>query len=234
MRYNKEKSDIMKRNIDLKDISDGKLYEASDMAKVDCNGCKECHACCHGMGSSILLDPYDIFMLKKNLRMSLEELMQLHIELHVVDGVILPNIKMNDNTETCNFLDLNGRCSIHSFRPGICRLFPLGRYYENRNFKYFVQVHECPYPNKIKVKVSKWIGIQSLKKYEAFINSWHYFLKDVESVLAKENDEILLKQATMYLLHVFFVMDFMQEETFFDEYSVRLEEAKKTLKIKEI
>ena len=32
---------------------------------------------------------------------------------------------MAEDSESCTFLDENGRCSIHPFRPGICRLFPL-------------------------------------------------------------------------------------------------------------
>ena len=53
----------MEREIDLKEISDGKLYSSSDMVKADCGDCKGCSACCQGMGSSILLDPYDIYRL---------------------------------------------------------------------------------------------------------------------------------------------------------------------------
>ena len=55
----------MRRNIRLEDISDGKLYTAEDMVKADCRGCEGCSACCHGMGSSILLDPWDIWLLTR-------------------------------------------------------------------------------------------------------------------------------------------------------------------------
>ncbi len=49
------------------------------------------------------------------------------LELNVVDGIILPNLKMARAEEACSFLDTNGRCTVHAFRPGICRMFPLGR-----------------------------------------------------------------------------------------------------------
>ena len=84
--------------------------------------------------------------------MNFEEMMDKYIELHMVDGMILPNLKMNEKTESCSFLNEEGRCSVHAFRPGICRLFPLGRFYENHDFKYFLQVHECKNPTKTKVK----------------------------------------------------------------------------------
>ena len=67
------------------------------------------------------------------------------------------------------FLTEEGRCGIHPFRPGICRLFPLGRYYEENGFRYFLQVHECQKENRAKVKVKKWLDTPDLKKYETYI-----------------------------------------------------------------
>lgn len=59
----------MKRNINLEEISDGKLYTENDMAKVGCNDCQGCSACCQGMGESIILDPADIYRLSSGLIM---------------------------------------------------------------------------------------------------------------------------------------------------------------------
>ena len=53
----------MKRDIDLKDISDGRLYSAGDMARTDCRGCQGCSACCRGMGDTVMLDPMDVWRL---------------------------------------------------------------------------------------------------------------------------------------------------------------------------
>lgn len=71
-----------------------------------------------------------------------DTLLANYLELNVVDGMVLPNLKMAGEEEACLFLK-DGRCSIHGYRPGICRLFPLGRIYEENGFKYFIQVHEC-------------------------------------------------------------------------------------------
>ena len=118
----------MRRNIRLEEISDGRLYTANDMVKADCRDCEGCSACCQNM-EAVVLDPLDIANLCQGLGKTFEELMGSAIELKIVDGVILPHLKMTGEEETCSFLDQNGRCSVHSFRPGICRLFPLGRYY---------------------------------------------------------------------------------------------------------
>ena len=125
----------MKREISLEEISDGKLYGSSDMVKVGCDDCRGCSACCRGMGSSIVLDPYDVFRLEMGLGLSFEGLLAEAVELNLVDGIILPNLKMSGEGEACTFLNEEGRCRIHPFRPGICRMFPLGRIYEDHGFR---------------------------------------------------------------------------------------------------
>lgn len=217
----------MLRDIDLKAVSDGRLYRQSDMAKVGCNDCKGCSDCCRGMGSSIVLDPYDCFMLCKNLGESFESLLSYAIELQVVDGIILPNLKMADKTDACAFLNEQGRCGIHSFRPGFCRMFPLGRIYENQSFQYFLQVHECAMEPKSKVKINKWIGIPDIRRYETFVTDWHYFLKKVEEILKHFEDEASLKKITMYLLKTFYLMPYDESQDFYSQFQERLEKAGK-------
>ena len=147
----------MIRNIDIEEISDGKLYTANDMVKADCQDCKGCSACCHGMGESIVLTPLDAYRLTKGLGRSFQEILNEHLELSVCDGIILPNLKMTGSEEGCTFLNEQGRCTIHAYRPGICRIFPLGRVYEDGTFKYFLQVYECQNKNRSKIKVKKWV-----------------------------------------------------------------------------
>lgn len=72
----------MKRNIDLKEISDGRLYGPNDMVKADCKGCAGCSACCHGMGNSIVLTPLDIYRLEKECSCSFGELLTKGVELN--------------------------------------------------------------------------------------------------------------------------------------------------------
>ena len=219
----------MKRNIDMNEISDGKLYDVNDMVKADCNDCKGCSACCQGMGQSILLDPLDIYTLTVGLNTSFEQLLAEAIELNVVDGVILPNLKMTSEKDACYFLNENGRCSIHSFRPGICRLFPLGRFYENHDFKYFLQVHECKNPNKTKVKVKKWIDTPNHQENKKYIIDWHYFIDDIQQKLTHIADDELIKKIDLFILQHFFMEPCHQKEDFFEQFHLRLEKAKKVL-----
>ena len=215
----------MERNINMDEISDGKLYGANDMAKVGCDDCKGCSACCQGMGNSVVLDPYDVYRLTTGLSCKFEELLIDKLDLNVVEGIILPNLKMNGPKESCAFLDANGRCSIHSLRPGICRIFPLGRIYENGSFQYFIQVNECKKKDRTKVKVKKWIDTPNLKQYESFVADWHNFLMKMEE-RANDSDEAAAKQVSMFLLQTFYIKPYDRSKDFYPQYEERREQAK--------
>lgn len=221
----------MLRECDLAEISDGKRYALTDMVKADCNDCKGCSACCEEMGTSIVLDPLDVYRISTYLHKKFEELLETQIELNIVDGVILPNLKMAANPKNgkvcCNFLNEEGRCSIHPYRPGICRIFPLGRIYEEGDFSYILQVHECPKENKSKVKVSKWIDTTDLKQNQAFIRDWHYFLIQIHDYLLSKQDEQQIKMVSMQILQFFYIEPYHQDKDFYEQFYERLEHMKK-------
>lgn len=205
----------MNYNEDLLTISDGKLYNSNEMVRVGCHDCEGCSDCCQGMGDTILLDPYDCNRLCKELGQSFESLMQKGaIELHVEEGLILPNLKMTDAGK-CYYLNENGRCSIHSSRPGICRLFPLGRQYTEDSLSYFLLKDQCSVSNRTKVKVEKWLATPRLKDYETYLIAWHNLTKKFRQELAESDDESYCKQTSMLFLQLFFQKpygeDFYQE-----------------------
>lgn len=215
----------MERQIDLNEISDGKKYGLEDMVRADCAGCAGCSACCQGMGTSVVLDPFDVFRLKAGTGQSFEELLKNSLELNVVDGIILPNLKMSGESGACAFLNEEGRCSIHAYRPGICRIFPLGRLYENGTFRYILQVHECRKEQRSKVKVKKWIDTPDVKRYDSYISRWHYFLKALQKLAREDEDGSVAKTVSMYVLKQFYLMEFDADRDFFEQAEVRIQMA---------
>ncbi len=211
----------MERKIDMNEVSDGKLYGLNDMVKAGCDDCKGCSACCQGMGNSIVLDPYDVYRLTTGLGCKFEELLVDKLDLNVVEGQILPNLKMTGPKESCAFLDENGRCSIHAIRPGICRIFPLGRIYEEGSFQYFLQVNECKKKERTKVKVKKWIDTPDIAKNTEFINRWHYFLKDLTGKMPTL-PEGTVKQINMYVLNAFYITLYESKRDFYEQFEERI------------
>lgn len=215
----------MKRNVSLAEISDGRLYRGNDMVKADCHGCRGCHKCCTGMGNSVVLDPCDVYRMQQGLGKGLPELLAEGMaELNVADGVVLPNLKMTGREERCVFLNEEGRCSIHSARPGICRLFPLGRYYQDGvfdDFRYFLQVNECPAANRSKIKISKWIDTPEQGRNHDFLCRWHGLLNYLEEQVAGREDSQAAKQINLLMLRTFFMDHYDTERDFYQQFEQR-------------
>ncbi|MCI6636703.1 MAG: YkgJ family cysteine cluster protein [Bilifractor sp.] len=228
----------MIREVAIEDIWDGRFYGAEDEAPVGCGDCSGCSDCCRMTGDSIVLDPLDMYRLTGGLGRTFEDMIEKEIEIRIVDGMILPNIMEHDETnpsreDGCPFLDKNGRCGIHEIRPGFCRLFPLGRYYrdEDRSFRYFVQKGECTKGGSSMVKVCDWIGVpeEEKERYEAYINTWHFFLKDVSARLDMLTDRSR-DQVTRYVLQLFYVMPYQAGMDFYAQFEGRMRKAREALK----
>ena len=206
---------------------DGILYDTDDQVKISCNDCKGCQKCCENMDDTIILDPYDIWQLTHKLKISgggrvtFEVLISEDgpLELGNYDGIVLPHIKMvetsREDVGACPFLS-NGRCSIHFCRPGMCRLYPLGRIFTQNDDKteigYIIldDKYGCKIQDTDYIKVSEWLGITD-DRYTDFLSKWHDLKKQ--------------KISQVELLRVFYATpygdDFFKE---FDERVVSFEE----------
>ncbi|MDO4476336.1 MAG: YkgJ family cysteine cluster protein [Lachnospiraceae bacterium] len=212
----------MQREIDLKSISDGRLYTANDMVRTDTGGCSGCSGCCRGMGTSVVLDPYDVWRIARDVRLPFERLLHGFVELNVQDGLILPNLAMNGSGSGCAFLDENDRCKIHAARPGFCRLFPMGRIYEDGDFKYFLQIYECDHV-KTKVKLKKWLDQPELSRYEDYIRSWHSFWLKAQEAADADKSGAQRKQISLTILEIFFMTPWDTEADFYPQFDARRE-----------
>ena len=197
------------------------LYSSNEMARLGCNECNGCSACCRGMGESILLDPYDIFQLQAATGLIFSQLMQDKIELHVEGGLILPSISMQEGTDMCGFLNREGRCSIHTYRPGLCRLFPLGRNYDKKGLQYFLLEDACRMKNRTKIKIKKWLGIEALSKYEQFLIVWHDLRKRVQTQIMEQKSDDFTHKINVMVLDNFYQKPYDTSKEFYPQFEER-------------
>ncbi len=218
----------MKRFVSMEEISDGRLYGVNDMVKADCHDCVGCSKCCHDMVNTIILFPLDIYRLTQATGKSFRELLEREARLNVVDGVVLPNLRMTEEGNCCPFLDAKGRCSIHKHRPDLCRLFPLGRYYEKDDFRYFLQVGQCSHPRS-KVKVSRWIDTPDYGRNREYILRWHRLLMRAEEILYNCSDEGLCKNMNLAILNTFYMAPYDTEADFYGQFAERADRMESAL-----
>lgn len=197
-----------------------RFYDLNDLVRADCHDCKGCSSCCREMGDSILLDPYDIYQMEKAGK-NIEALFGSGaLALTVWEGMILPHLQMNEATGACSFLDPKGRCGIHSFRPGICRLFPLGRNFADGKMNYFLLEDACENHSRSKVRISRWLGVEPTDAYHEFVLEWHDFRHEMLELLSDAEEE-QAKQLNLYLLRTFFLTPYDTDADFYAQFAKR-------------
>jgi Fe-S-cluster containining protein len=204
-----------------------RLLSANDLARVSTRECEGCGECCRGMGDTIHLDPYDIYLLTKHLHCTVNDLMDTSIGLHVEDGLVIPHLLMTEKSSRCTFLGADGRCRIHAFRPGFCRLFPLGREYRDGTFGYFIVPEACKIPGQVKVRIKNYLGYEDITSYERFTLTWHTFVREMQTLLARAEADYR-SQAAVYLLRLFYVKPYDTEAPFMPQFEARLADARDT------
>ena len=218
----------MIREVDIREISDGKLYRSGDMVRTDTGGCKGCSRCCREMSGTVILDPVDVYHLTARTGRGFDQLLDGYITLKVEEGLVLPFLAERESDGACVFLNEEGRCSIHDDRPGFCRLFPLGRYYDGDDFRYFLQIHECTMP-RTKIRVRRWLQISDLPAYEEYIRTWHALIRRAVAMAQSTRDETFSKQISLYLLEQFFRRPWDMEAPFYPQFDSRAQDAGKAL-----
>ena len=204
----------MIRDIEISQIRPEKLMSSADMARLGCNDCAGCSECCRDRGTSIVLDAWDVAAMKDGMGLTFEELLDAdYLDLELIDGVLLPvlgtkkkpdsgkEVSMDDGGE-CVFLGEDGRCQIHVFRPGICRLYPLARiYHEDGSFSYFLQEGECGHGTGTKIKIARWLGVGNIRKYEQAVRDYHDRLVSLRTAcrMVSDRQELVELQRTFLM-----------------------------------
>ena len=214
----------------LDKISDGKLYDIEDIVKADTCGCDGCNDCCLDVGDLVVLTPFDVYEIVNYLGVKFDDLLGDKIELIQNNKISLPYLKMQDNNK-CSFLNENGRCIIHSKRPNICRMFPLGRVYQDNDFKYFLQIGNCPKEDLKDVKVSDWIGIENYHENKRFILEWYKLTKALAFRLKFVRDEKEIEEINQILLDSCYRINVEEGESFYSVFLQCLPNIKKRLGI---
>lgn len=199
-----------------------KFYDLNDLVRADCHDCQGCSSCCRDMGDSILLDPYDAYQLQREGKPVSVLLESGVVALTVWAGMILPHLQMNEMTGACSFLSDGGRCEIHGYRPGMCRLFPLGRNFTEGKMNYFLLENACANRSRSKIRVSRWMGIEPADRYHEFVLAWHDFRHEMVELL-EEAAEDSAKHLNMYLLHTFFLTSYDAAEDFYPQFESRVQ-----------
>jgi Fe-S-cluster containining protein len=96
--------------------------------KFKCHKGVKCFTdCCRGI--DIMLTPYDILTMRKKLDLTSEEFLAVFTEPQILEKADMPVVTLkllDDDRNSCPFVEDKDGCVIYEDRPTTCRYYPLG------------------------------------------------------------------------------------------------------------
>lgn len=195
--------------------------------------CTQCGACCINR-DDILLTPKDLFFISKELKITQQEFIKKYCEIYVGPDsrVVLVRLQPVGRNHRCPLLK-NHHCIVHSVKPAICAMFPLGRRIRFKEgnqvteFSYFLQSIDCGDRSE-EFTVRKWLAQFGMQPEDEFSIEWLSFLSKLSMFLCEVEKHC--KQSLMEDLRAacFAVLyfDYSMEEDFMTQFRKRLHSMK--------
>ncbi len=208
--------------------------------KFVCDGCRDGSSqCCCNRDQRIIINPYDIYKLQKGLNKTSKEILDKYVDISSGYESGLPMMllgikKLYTGEEVCPFIrrktDENGKsrryCSVHSFKPGVCSIFPLGRVNPAKGkgeMVYILQDINCglkPKEEDPEITISDWVP--DLENADKAFNRYYRLLEKVGkilkfNVLKKSNKVPEASKDKFYKEFTHMLCDFDSDKDFFEQ-----------------
>jgi hypothetical protein len=196
-------------------------YKLEDVFRFRCGKNVACfNECCRDV--TIFLGPFDVLRLRLALQITAQELIDRYTTVLVTDRLLpLIALRMNKENELrCHFVTPEG-CSVYSFRPWACRMFPLDVTEDGKAFKTLIGSDRCfGLKEELVRPVIEYLNEQGTPKYQVMddlmgdlINSDRFRSLDVE------NDQIR-QMIFMALYDMDSFRKFVFETSFLDKFEI--------------
>ncbi|MFH1276231.1 MAG: YkgJ family cysteine cluster protein [Candidatus Woesearchaeota archaeon] len=135
--------------------------------------CTKCGQCCDK--TMIALYPFDIRIICDHLNISTTQFHEKY-SAFTIDNENIVRCFLR-NRPRCPFKDVNNKCSIYDFRPVRCRLYPIGRFFQEDQTHYLVANDPSPgFNSNKKQSIAEWLEEQGVTKYDPLTERWNHFL----------------------------------------------------------
>ncbi len=156
--------------------ADAAILSGSDLLQLSC-GSGGCSANCCTKSAPIVLNPYEIALICREAGMSYEDLIDI-VDTDRAKGfplVMLPR------DPSCHFWTEKG-CRIYHARPLACRLYPLGRVFENgRSYIGRPELNICAgLASSPAGTVDDYLASQHVDLLVKMADQWIEFVSDIE------------------------------------------------------
>lgn len=118
-------------------------------------GCKMCGNCCRKRSEAIVITGYDLYNIAKANNMEATEALIKFTDCYRGTDSHLPVICLKERLDGSCSLLRKGKCTVQKDKPVVCRLYPLGRFFDGKEHRYFKQ-KACT-GNGETIKVKDWL-----------------------------------------------------------------------------
>ncbi len=162
---NKEKSDIERiKELMAKSL---KPYETFNFR------CQECGNCCRNRQTPIAVMGYDVYNIAKALDMEVKDVILKKVEVERTEEKPFPMVYLKERLDGSCSLLRKGKCMVHSDKPIVCRVYPLGRFCVSGKFYYFSQGITCGGSNTDnEIRLEEWLKLFNIEEIDEECKLW--------------------------------------------------------------
>lgn len=177
---------MSKKKINIEDLN---FVEMDDEVSFHCSACG---SCCIDR-DDILLNAYDVYRISKYLDLSQDVFLAMYCDVYIGQTSNLPVVRLDPvgDHQICRFL-LGHKCAIHSVKPSVCALYPLGRAAapDTGEIKYILQPVGCNDTGE-KIKVSDFLENAGItEESNEIYKIWGKMLKFASAITPKAGDKL--------------------------------------------
>ena len=146
--------------------------------------CHSCGKCCK-QREDILLNSRDVYNIAKALKLTHEQVIERYCECYIGQDSRVPIVRLKPEgvNRVCPLL-AGSRCSVHSLKPTVCALYPIGRVLAAESapeelglgspneIQYIINPVECASRRK-KQTVRQWLEMFGIPVEDTFFTVWH-------------------------------------------------------------
>ena len=150
--------------------------------------CKMCGNCCRNRQSPILLTGVDTYYIAKALGKKVDQTIVDKARMIMGADSHIPIFVLKERSDGSCSLLRNGKCMVHaSGKPCVCKLYPLGRYFDVTDSKpyYFTQSNACGEENGKLWTLQEWLDEFHIEDNIEDVEVWTKFLMGVVPVTHK-------------------------------------------------
>jgi uncharacterized protein len=153
--------------------------------------CTKCGKCCDQ--TIIHLYPFDIKLICDNLGISVDGFHQKYSMFKLDENNIYRCALRNK--PKCPFKKEDNTCGIYNFRPIRCRLFPVGRFYDDEKILYLLSNFPSPgFDSNKKQSFEQWVNDQGVSLYDKLATDWNRFLINLKEIELGLDDQQRFKE----------------------------------------